>query len=87
MLFYNDKILKKINKNIIPKNIFIHINNAFKSIDLTKDLTLFDISRIKGKAKRVYYRLRKGKYRAIFYIENNNIYVIGLDKREDIYKK
>lgn len=87
MLFYNDKILKKINKNIIPKNIFIHINNAFKSINLTKDLTLFDISRIKGKTNRVYYRLRKGKYRAIFYIENNNIYVIGLDKREDIYKK
>jgi mRNA-degrading endonuclease RelE of RelBE toxin-antitoxin system len=27
-----------------------------------------------------------GKYRAIFYVDNNGIMVIALDKREDIYK-
>jgi mRNA-degrading endonuclease RelE of RelBE toxin-antitoxin system len=28
-----------------------------------------------------------GKYRAIFYVDNNGIMIIALDKREDIYKK
>lgn len=36
---------------------------------------------------RIYYRLRKGKYRAIFYIEEENIFVIAIDKREEVYKK
>lgn len=29
----------------------------------------------------------KGKYRAIFYLEEKNIYIIALDKREEVYKK
>jgi mRNA interferase RelE/StbE len=89
MIRYVEDILKKIEKNQIPKEIFLHINNAFSSIDLTKDLKLFDIKQLKisKDSDRIYYRLRKGKYRAIFYMENDDIYVIALDKREDIYKK
>jgi len=34
-----------------------------------------------------YYRLRKGKYRAIFYIEASNYYVISIAKREEVYKQ
>ena len=67
--------------------MFIHINNAFLAIDLTKDLKLFDIKAMKESEDRKYYRLRKGKYRAIFYIAVNDIYVVALDKREDVYKK
>jgi mRNA interferase RelE/StbE len=87
MIQYLEEIVKRIKKGLIPKEIFIHINNAFESIDLTKDLNLFDIKVLKESSSRKYYRLRKGKYRAIFYIEGENIYVVALDKREDVYKK
>ena len=89
MVKYSDEILKRIKKGLIPKEIFIHFNNAFISLDLTKDLNLFDIKQMKisEEKQRIYYRLRKGKYRAIFYLEEENIYVITLDKREEVYKK
>jgi len=89
MISYIEDIFKRIKKGLIPKEIFLHFNNAFSSIDLTKDLTLFDVKQLKisEEKKRVYYRLRKGKYRAIFYMEHGNIYVVALDKREEVYKK
>jgi mRNA interferase RelE/StbE len=87
MVFYENKIKKGLKRGKPPKDIFIHINNAFIAIDQTKDLSLFDIKKLKETSERNYYRLRKGKYRAIFYFEKNDIYVIALDKREDVYKE
>jgi len=89
MVKYSDEISKRIKKGLISREIFIHFNNAFMSLDLTKDLDLFDIKQLKvfEEKQRIYYRLRKGKYRAIFYFDNENIYVIALDKREEVYKK
>jgi mRNA interferase RelE/StbE len=40
---------------------------------------------MKGNYRRDYYRLRKGKYRAIFYIDNNDFYIIYIGKREEVY--
>jgi len=40
---------------------------------------------MKGDYKRDYYRLRKGKYRAIFYFENRDIYVAYIGRREEVY--
>ena len=89
MAKYSDEILKRIKKGLIPKEIFVYFNNAFMSLDLTKDLNLFDIKQLKVSAEKTktYYRLRKGKFRSIFYLEEENIYVIALDKREEVYKK
>ena len=89
MIQYEDEVVKRIIKRLIPEDIFIHFNNAFTALDLTKDLQLFDIKQMKisKSIERVYYRLRKGKYRAIFYISENNINVVALDKREEVYKK
>jgi len=89
MIFYDEEILKRVGKNALPKNVFLHLDNAFKSLDLTKDLKLFDIKKLKESESkgRSYYRLRKGKYRAIFYLEEKNIYVIAIDKREEVYRK
>jgi mRNA interferase RelE/StbE len=86
---YAEDIAKRIGKGSIPQDIFLHINNAFTAIDVTKDMSLFDIKQLKmsKETSRIYYRLRKGKYRAIFYIENGDIMVMALDKREDIYRK
>jgi mRNA interferase RelE/StbE len=89
MIRYAEDIVKRISKGIIPQDIFLHINNAFMAIDMTKDLNLFDIKQLKisKEASRTYYRLRKGKYRAIFFVDNNDTFVVALDKREDVYKK
>ena len=61
------------------------MSKRFQSLDLTKDLNLFDIKKLKGNFKRDYFRLRKGKYRAIFYIENNDFYVVHIAKRDEVY--
>jgi mRNA interferase RelE/StbE len=89
MVRYDENMVKRIRKGLIPEDIFIHINNAFMAIDLTKDLNLFDIKQLKRSknAARIYYRLRKGKYRALSYMVDNDIWVIALDKREDVYTK
>ena len=89
MVRYLEDVLKRIKKGQIPKEVFVHFNNAFISIDLTKDLSLFDIKQLKvsEETNRTYYRLRKGKYRAIFYVVLADIYVISIDKREEVYKK
>ncbi len=89
MVKYLEEVLKRIKKGQIQKDVFLHFNNAFASLDLTKDLTLFDIKQLKVSEdkERVYYRLRKTKYRAIFYLEEDDIYVIAMDKREEVYKK
>jgi mRNA interferase RelE/StbE len=59
----------------------------FISLDTTQDLSLFDIKKLKSSDKRTYYRVRKGNYRAIFYIEESNYYVISIAKREEAYNK
>jgi len=89
MIKYLEDVLKHVKKGLITKEVFLHFNNAFASLNLTKDLTLFDIKQLKlsEDKTRIYYRLRKSKYRAIFYIDGDDIYVVAIDKREEVYKK
>jgi mRNA interferase RelE/StbE len=86
MIYYEEKVKKKIKKGDLPKNIIKRFHNAFISLDVTKDLGLFDIKKMKGSYNREYFRLRKGKYRAIFYFEEKDIFVIEIGKREEVYK-
>jgi mRNA interferase RelE/StbE len=87
MIKYDKEILKNIKKGKLPGEIFIHFHNAFTALDATGDLTLFDIKKLKTAEKRSYYRLRKGKYRAIFYIEDKEIRIMAIDVRGEVYKK
>ena len=41
---------------------------------------------MKGDYSKIYYRIRKGKYRAIFYFDDDNTILDFIGKREDIYK-
>ena len=86
MIFYEKDVKKSVKKGIIPKDVFRRFNNAFIALDNTNDLGLFDVKKLKSSGQRVYYRLRKGKYRAIFYIENEDYYVVSLAKREEVYQ-
>ena len=87
MVFYEDNVKKSVLKGLLPRDIFEKFNNVFIALDTTHDLSLFDIKRLKANDKRTCYRVRKGKYRAIFYIEDNNYYVISIAKREEVYDK
>jgi mRNA interferase RelE/StbE len=87
MVYYDEDIRKDIKKCILSKEIvklFIHV---FESIDSTKDLNLFDIKKLVSDSSVNYYRLRKGKYRAIFRMENEDIYVLAIAKRSEVYRK
>ncbi len=87
MVVYEENVKKAVLKGSLPKDIFIRFNNIFISLDTTHDLSLFDINKLKSSEKRTYYRVRKGTYRAIFYIEESNYYVISIAKREEVYDK
>jgi mRNA interferase RelE/StbE len=87
MVVYEENIKKSFTKGSLPEEVFESFNNLFIALDTTHDLSLFDIKKLKTSKKRKYYRVRKGKYRAIFYIEYNNYYVISIAKREEVYDK
>ncbi|MDA8106958.1 MAG: hypothetical protein M0Z71_16465 [Nitrospiraceae bacterium] len=87
MVVYEDNVRRAVLKGLLPKEIFIRFHNVFISLDVTHDLSLFDIKKLKSAEKRTYYRARKGRYRAIFYIDENNYFVISIAKREEVYDK
>lgn len=45
-----------------------------------------DIRRLKGRMIRDTYRLRIGRYRAIFIWEGDQIKILDIDTRGDVYK-
>lgn len=87
MVFYEESVKKSVAKGSLPEDVFKRFNNVFIALDTTHDLGIFNIKKLKSSEKRTYYRVRKGKYKAIFYIENNNYYVISIAKREEVYNK
>jgi len=87
MIYYEKAVQKSYKKGEIPKRVMKLFHNAFLSIDATKDMNLFDIKQIKGSYDRDYYRLRKSKYRALFYFSGEDIYIIYIGKRDEVYKK
>ena len=86
MLVIDKEAAKLILKSGIPKKELDKLKDALKIIDKTKDLTLFNITEMKGDYSKIYYRIRKGKYRAIFYFDDDNTILDFIGKREDIYK-
>ena len=87
MVYYDEDIRKDIRKGKLSKEIVQLFIHAFESIDSTKDLNLFDIKKLVSDSSTNYYRLRKGKYRAVFKIENHDIFVLGIGKRSEVYKR
>ena len=87
MLYYDSDVRKDIKKGRLPKEIAGLFHNAFLALDLTKDLNLFDIKKLVTRSSVNYYRLRKGKYRAIFTMEEDDYYILSISKREEVYKK
>lgn len=87
MVYYDEDIRKEINKGNLPNEIVKLFVHAFESVDSTKDLNLFDIKKLVSDSSVNYYRLRKGKYRGIFKIEHEDIYVLAIAIRSEVYRK
>ena len=87
MIYYESEIKKAVKRDILPKKVFERFHNIFMALEATDDLGLFDIKRLKSSGRRTYYRLRKGKYRAIFYREGDDYYIISIAKREEVYRR
>jgi len=87
MVFYDSDIKKDMKKGRISTEIVKLFHHAFLALDQTNDLNLFDIKKLVSNGTVDYYRLRKGKYRAIFTIENQDYYVHAISKRSEVYKK
>ena len=87
MVFYDSNIKKEMKKGHLPVEIVKLFYHAFQALDQTNDLNLFDIKKLVSNASIDYYRLRKGKFRAIFTIENRDYYVHAISKRSEVYKK
>lgn len=71
MVLYEKEVRTAVKKGSLPKDMFKRFDNVFIALDATKDLGLFDIKKIKSSEERTYYCLRKGKFRAIFYLEKD----------------
>ncbi len=87
MVYYDRDIKKEIAKGALPQNIVRLFNDAFQALNVSKNLNLFDIKKLVSNSSKEYYRLRKGKYRAIFTIENNDFFVHAISKRSEVYQR
>jgi mRNA interferase RelE/StbE len=76
-----------IKKGLLPRNVAALFRSAFAVVDSTKDLNLFDIKQFTSSTETVFYRLRKGKYRAIFIMKEDDVYVLDIAKRDEVYKR
>ena len=83
MIQYDREIKKTIKKGQLPKNIAELFHHAFTALDVTKDLNLFDIKKLVTNDEVDYYRMRKGKYRAIFTYRDGDFFVLAIMKREE----
>jgi mRNA interferase RelE/StbE len=55
-------------------------------VDAIEKIPQGDIKRLQGEKYPPLYRLRVGKFRIIYHIENGEIIIAKIDTRGDIYK-
>jgi len=85
-VFYSKRIGKDVERHKIPKEVWIDFKDAFESFAQNRNFRLFDIKKLTNKGPHVYYRLRVRSYRALFHMDDQNIYVEDIGPRGGIYK-
>ena len=86
MVSYSKRIAKKVKQHRLPEDVWIDFRDAFESFDKSRNFRLFDVKKLMNKESYVYSRLRIRSYRAIFRMDDQNIYVEDLGPRGGIYK-
>jgi mRNA interferase RelE/StbE len=76
---YSKCSLKRLSR--LEKDVRSNIITAIEKLPDTGD-----IKKMHGRILRNLYRLRVGKYRVLFVHEDQNIKIIDIDTRGDIYK-
>ena len=61
--------------------------SALRIYNAVNIIPLGDIKRLQGTKKPALYRLRVGDYRIIFFYNAEDITIVRVDNRGDIYKK
>ncbi len=59
MIKYEDEVLRNFKKGKISKDVFQLFNDAFIALEITGNMNLFDVKRLRSNQNRIYYRLRK----------------------------
>ena len=85
MINVSEFVEKALLKNVLPISIYENFYKSFSILETHNDFSLFDIKPIKAKTGIRFYRMRKGKYRAIFHLEDNHIFIDLIGKREEVY--
>ena len=85
-VLYSKKIGKDVERNKIQKEVWVDFKDAFDSFAQNRNYRLFDIKKLTNKGPCVYYRLRVRSYRALFHMDDQNIYVEDIGPRGGIYK-
>jgi mRNA interferase RelE/StbE len=80
-VFVEEKASKELDK--LPKKLRDNITKKLKLLEQGFSYAL-DIRKLKGYQN--HYRLRVGKFRILFCLENTNIIVYRIGKRESIYE-
>ncbi len=86
MVLFGKIIAKKVKNHRIPKEVWIDFRDSFETFARTRNFRLFDIKKLVSKGPYVYYRLRIRTYRALFHMDDQDIYVEDIGPRGDIYK-
>ena len=85
-VLYSKKIAKEVERHRIPKEVWVDFKDAFESFARNSNFRLFDIKKLINKGPHVYYRLRVRSYRALFHMDDQNIFVEDIGPRGGIYK-
>lgn len=83
---YSKHVAKKVERNKLPKEVWIDFKDAFEAFANNKNFRLFDMKKLTNKGPYVYYRLRIRGYRALFHMDDEHIYVEDIGTRGEIYK-
>ena len=85
-VLYSKHVAKKVEKNKLPKEVWIDFKDAFDAFARSRNFRLFDIKKLTNKGPHVYYRLRVRGYRALFHMDDERIYVEDIGTRGEVYK-
>lgn len=87
VVYYDKEIAKAVKKGVVTRNVAALFKSAFEVLDSTRDLNLFDIKQLTSNTETVFYRLRKGNYRVVFIIADDEFYVLDIARRDEVYKR
>lgn len=87
MIQYEESILKGVEKGRIPERVFLQIHHCFEAIQKVGDMTIFDVKQVKHGSRRINYRLRKSRFRTLFFFEPGRIKVIAMEHRMEVHRK